>query len=341
MMIRHSRWTVLLAVIGSFPAKAQVTDDAVQRSVSKGLAYLASEQATDGRWEADGGSYRVAMTSLAGMAFLMNGDTPTQGRYADRVDRAVRYILSQVQPTGLIGKPETDSRYMYGHGFAMLFLSQIVGEDSDLQRRAEVMRVLEKAVLFCGQAQTSDGGWGYTTATEGFQFDEGSVTITQMQGLRSCRNAGVPVPKEIVAKGVKYIERCTTPTGVRYSLKTEGGARPPLSAAAVACLFNAGEYGHPSAMKLKTIADGHFSEGKSEGGILGHWHYAHYYYAQVSYRDTPEKWKKYKQKVFRLILDQQEANGAWTQGWVGPIYTTALNLAILQLDGAALPIYQR
>lgn len=330
----------LLAFI-SFDASAQISEEAVQRSVAKGLSYLASEQAADGRWEADGGSYRVAMTSLAGMAFLMNGDTTTQGRYADRVDRAVRYILSQVQPTGLIGKPETDSRYMYGHGFAMLFLSQIVGEDSDVQRRAEVMRVLEKAVLFCGQAQTADGGWGYTTAAEGFGFDEGSVTITQMQGLRSCRNAGVPVPKEIVAKGVKYIERCTTSTGIRYSLKTEGGARPPLSAAAVACLFNAGEYKNPAVAKLKAIADGHFSEGKSEGGVLGHWHYAHYYYSQVSYRDAPDRWKKYKSKVHRILLDQQEPNGSWTQGWVGPIYTTALNLAILQLDGGALPIYQR
>ena len=31
----------------------------------------------------------------------------------------------------------------------------------------------------------------------------------------------------------------------------------------------------------------------------------------------------------------------WTQGYIGPIYTTALNLIILQLDNACLPIYQR
>ena len=43
----------------------------------------------------------------------------------------------------------------------------------------------------------------------------------------------------------------------------------------------------------------------------------------------------------KAFLRKQEPSGAWTQGWVGPIYTTALNLAILQLDGAALPIYQR
>ena len=31
----------------------------------------------------------------------------------------------------------------------------------------------------------------------------------------------------------------------------------------------------------------------------------------------------------------------WTQGYIGPVYTTALNLIILQLDNACLPIYQR
>src|SRR5687768_4116674 len=186
MLMRTSLFLISLAFAS--PASAQVSDEAIKSSVAKGLAYLASEQAADGRWEGDGGAHRVALTSLAGMAFLMNGDTPTQGRYAERVDRAVRYVLSQVQPSGLMGKPEIDSRYMYGHGFGMLFLSQIVGEDSDLQRRDAIVRVLERAVTFCGQAQTNDGGWGYLTSTEGFGFDEGSVTITQMQALRSCRN---------------------------------------------------------------------------------------------------------------------------------------------------------
>jgi hypothetical protein len=31
----------------------------------------------------------------------------------------------------------------------------------------------------------------------------------------------------------------------------------------------------------------------------------------------------------------------WDQGYIGRVYTTALNLIILQLDEAALPIYQR
>ena len=31
----------------------------------------------------------------------------------------------------------------------------------------------------------------------------------------------------------------------------------------------------------------------------------------------------------------------WKQGFVGPVYTTSLNLVVLQMDKACLPIYQR
>ncbi|MEZ6047607.1 MAG: hypothetical protein R3C11_18910 [Planctomycetaceae bacterium] len=61
-----------------------------------------------------------------------------------------------------------------------------------------------------------------------------------MQGLRGCRNAGIPVPKEIIDRAIEYIKNCTTSDGrVQYSIRG-GGARPAITAAAVACLFSSG-----------------------------------------------------------------------------------------------------
>jgi hypothetical protein len=80
----------------------------------------------------------------------------------------------------------------------------------------------------------------------------------------------------------------------------------------------------------------------------GHWHYAHFYYSQVQYREGGERWERYRNEIrTKLLHEAQEVKigdktGAeWTQGYIGPIYTTALNLIILQLDNACLPIYQR
>ena len=136
----------------------------------------------------------------------------------------------------------------------MLFLSQVLGEEEDADRRKDIVDVLTNAVKFTGQAQTSAGGWGYVSAKDGGDFDEGSTTITQVQGLRGCRNAGIPVPKEIIDKAVAYIRKCTGPDGgVIYSLHMGGGGgggRPPITAAAIACLFNAGDYDDKFVPKL-------------------------------------------------------------------------------------------
>ena len=311
-------------------------------AVDAGLRHLASTQARNGRWDADSGMYPTAMTSLAGMTFLMDGHTTMQGRHAPAVQAAVGYLLDQVQANGLIGDPRRDSRYMYGHGFAMLFLSQVLGEEQDAGRRQRLVQVLTRAVDFCGQAQTKNGGWGYVSALENANFDEGSVTVTQMQSLRACRNAGIPVPKDIVDKGIEYIRKCTDEDGgVRYALANRGAPRPPITAAALVCLFSAGAEGDPLLDKLTQFSDKSFGRGKASSRSYGHWHYAHYYYSQSVYRRGNDTWTEYRERVFPDILDQQDADGTWDQGYIGRVYTTSLNLAILQMGNGILPIYQR
>lgn len=335
----------LLVIAGATSMPVPVAEAAaleVDEAITGGLDWLVATQSRRGNWAANEGRYPTAMTALAGTALLLEGSTPTQGRYADTIARAVDYLISRSRPNGLIGDPKTDDRYTYGHGFSMLFLSQVLGEEEDARRRQELIRVLEKAVEFSGRAQTTDGGWGYVSAKDGNNFDEGSTTITQVQGLRGCRNAGIPVPREIIDRAIAYIHKCTMPDGgVQYSSKG-GGGRPAISAAAIACLFNAGEYDDTHVPRMLDYAEKHLGNIANTG--FGHWHYAHYYYAQVMYREGGEKWSTYRRQIEKRLVaeaSKEPAGVFWPQGYIGPVYTTATNLAILQLDGGMLPIYQR
>ena len=309
--------------------------------VAEGLDWLAANQSRRGSWSAEQGRYTAAITSLAGTALLMEGSTTSQGRHADAIRAATDYLISRARPNGLIGDPR-DDRYTYGHGFAMLFLSQILGEEEDHRRRDELVAVLGRAVEFSGRAQTSDGGWGYVSAKEGNDFDEGSTTITQVQGLRGCRNAGIPVPREIIDKAIRYIHACTLPDGgVQYSSKG-GGGRPAISAAAIACLFNAGEEDDTHVPRMLAYAEKHL--GSIDNNSFGHWHYAHFYYAQVMYREGGEKWQAYRERIERRLIGEARRGRdgtSWRQGYLGPVYTTATNLTILQLEKGMLPIFQR
>ncbi len=279
------------------------------------------------------------MTGMAGMALLCEGSTTTQGKYSQNIRDAVDFLVKRSRPNGLIGD-QSDDRYTYGHGFGLLFLSQVFGEEEDEARRSELLDVMSRAVKFCGQAQTKAGGWGYMSAKDGGDFDEGSTTITQVQALRGCRNAGISVPKEIIDKAIAYIHKCAPgqgANGVNYNIHG-GGGRPPISAAAIACLFNAGEYDDKFVPNLMKFCD------KTLGPIGnddGHWHYAHYYFAQVKYRQGGKEWDDYRDKIYKRIVKETDSDGAWSQGYIGKVYTTSINLTILQLEKAALPIYQR
>ncbi|MEX2027771.1 MAG: hypothetical protein WEH44_10720, partial [Pirellulaceae bacterium] len=127
-------------------ANAAKKDPKWQAAIEKGLKWMAKDQSSAGHWHA-GGTYPTAMTSLAGTALVSSGSTTTQGPYAKNIQKAVNFLMGKRRTNGLIGDPmHQDNRYTYGHGFAMLFLSQVLGEEEDAERRDELTDVLTKAV---------------------------------------------------------------------------------------------------------------------------------------------------------------------------------------------------
>ncbi len=320
--------------------EAAKKDPAWEKAINQGLNWVARNQSPiRGNWTA--GNYPTAMTALGGTALICSGATTTQGPYAKNIRRTVDYLLSKSRSNGLIGDPTTDNRYTYGHGFSMLFLSQVLGEEQDEETRQLLIETLTKAVDFSCKAQTKSGGWGYVSAKDGNDFDEGSTTITQVQGLRGCRNAGIPVPAEVIERAKKYIYDCKNQDGgISYSSRNRGSSRPAITAAALAALYNAGDYSGehvPDMLEyckkaLHTITTGTRS--------FGHWHYTYLYYAQVVYRQGRKEWNPFRDKLYAKLVSEQNDEGFWS-GNIGPIYVTSCNLIMLQLDKAYLPIYQR
>lgn len=354
-----------LAFFGAV-ARADEIEPEYQAVINKGLEWVAKQQHKDGHWDANG-QYPLAMTGLNGMVLLMEGSTIREGKYADNIRRAVDWLIApgRPQPNGLLCNPNIPGeagRYMYGHGFAMLFLASVYGEEEDADRRKRLEEVLSRAVKFTHDAQTNRGGWGYVSAKDGNNFDEGSVTVTQLQSLRAARNAGISVPKECINKAIQYLKDSTNAQGgVIYSLAGGGGGegRPALTAAGICCGFSAGEYNSELVKRWIKFCQNQpgLAAGGGGGARFGHDEYTHYYYAQCMYmlgEDGYDKlfpgsrenerltWKKYRAATFKnLLASQDRTTGCWSGGHIGPIFITACHLTILQLDKATLPIYQK
>lgn len=310
----------------------------VKKAIDRGLSYLARAQSGQGSWtnRSRFGAYPVAMTSLAGLALLMDGNTTTQGRYAREVDRAARFLVRNARPNGLIARTDVESRPMYGHGFSMLFLSQLHGMTEDQIRAKEMQGVLRRGVELIGRAQSALGGWIYTPEA---RSDEGSVTITQVQALRSCRNVGIAVSKDVIDNAMEYLVKSqNSDGGIRYTAAHAGSSRVPLAAAAVCCWYNAGQYDNPRAKQALAFCKPQLDP---EVRLRGHDYYAHLYYAQALYVGRDPFWDEYYAKRREYLLRLQRDDGSWMGDQIGDVYGTAVALIILQLPFNQLPIMQR
>jgi squalene cyclase len=278
------------------------------------------------------------MTALAGLAVMAGGSTPVEGEYAANLRRAVDFLLASTNANGLIAHVGEEQRSMHGHGFAMLFLAQAYGVERDPTRQARIKGALRKAIDLTGKSQSAAGGWLYSPDSGG---DEGSVTVTQIQGLRACRNAGIFVPKSIVDKAMKYIEDSANPDGgIRYRVSA-GASRPAITAAAVATMYNAGAYEHPVAEKSLAYLKNHL-EGKSGASTFGgHQYYATLYAGQAMYLSSEANWASYFPHTRDWLLQSQADDGSWQGDGVGQTYGTAIALLTLLLPYERLPILQR
>ena len=310
-----------------------------EKSVQKGLAYLARTQHREGHWGTQ--SFPTAMTSLAGLALLAGGNTPYEGRYAVNVRRATDHLLrvARQNSNGLIAEPRERSHCMHGHGFAMLFLGEVYGMGVDETRQRQIRRTLRKAIELTAKSQSDAGGWLYSPNKGS---DEGSVTVSQVQGLRACYNAGIDVPKSIIKKAGEYLNYCSNPDGgICYSARSRGSSRPAITAAAVATMYHAGEYDNPVAIKALKYLDNKFKgDNYVAASRTGHRFYTTFYMSQAMYLSSEARWKRYFPGVRDDLVRTQTSDGSWS-GPYGKVYATSICLTALQLPYANLPIFQR
>ncbi|MBG80682.1 MAG: prenyltransferase [Phycisphaerae bacterium] len=314
------------------PAENEM-DPFLDERVKRGMKYLANQQEENGSFGRGRFANHVAITSLAGLAFMSGGHVPGRGIYGDQVQGALEFVLDNCQESGLIAA-QTAHGPMYGHGFATLFLGEIYGMSPSDDR----LRVcLEKAVDLIVRTQNREGGWRYQPVPVDADV---SVTICQVMALRSARNAGIKVPRKTIERAVTYIRDCQNSDGGFRYMTRAGTSAWPRTAAGVATLFYAGIYDDDSidsglGYLMRTA---HPSNGRVR---QSHYYYGQYYAAQAMYLAGGNWWRSWWPAVRENILRRQSNNGGWLDHHIGGSYSTAMALIILQVPKRYLPIFQR
>ena len=320
--------------VGDVPAgAAELMNAETDRSISTGLAWLAKSQNADGSF--GNGTYRgnIAVTSLAGLAFMAAGSSPGRGPFGTHVDKALHYVMENTGPGGFIAVSSAATHGpMKSHGFGTLFLAEAYG----MTHRPEIREKLQKAVRLIIDTQNKEGGWRYQPVPRDADL---SVTICQINALRAARNAGLFVPKETVEACIRYVKLSqNTDGGFRYML--QGGVSAfPRSAAGLVALYSAAVY------ESREIESGitylkQFMPDIKLGNRYSHYFYGHYYAAQAMWIRGGDDWNVWYPAIRDELVRRQATPGFWADSICNE-YGTAMALIILQMPNNYLPIFQR
>ena len=352
----------------------------VEKSVDRGLAWLASQQAADGSFYTLP-SGQPAITSLATMAFLSRGHQPGLGPYGERLDRAIDFVLSCQRSSGLFtllapGPVHEDKQpshnAVYNHTISALMLGEIYGQVSG-QRAKAVKQAIERAIVFSHglhhirpKPPIDQGGWRYIHINQWSPVDSDlSVTCWHLMFFRSAKNAEFDVPQADVDEAIAYVRRLWNPGSGAFSydsraLEANSNRAADHSrgmvGAGILCLSMAGQHQTPMALAAGDWLLAHrYKRFGDLASTSDRFFYGIYYSSQAMMQLGGRYWEQYFPTVVDALLSGQSADGSWppeirsmgnavgagSEAMFGNVYTSALAVLSLTPPYQLLPIYQR
>lgn len=328
-------------------------------AVQEGLAYLAKEQSTaalPGAFGTGDWSGNVAISGLAGLAFLAGGHHPQRGPHGAVVEKVTAYVVSQAQPDGLLYNARSQPKgglWMYSHGFGTLFLAEVYGTPLSVDLSKQVLHTLKRAVELILRTQNRQGGWRYEADV--VRLADLSVTVAQIMALRAARNIGLPVPDAAFQRSQDFLLRCQEMPGGGFRYQPDDSYPSfPMTAAGLAGLHCCGVYQSRAVDKARDYLAAYRPD-QATGGSLqpDYFLYGHYYAALAMYQAAPRLWLPWYQAVRDELLrpdppkvggptpHRRQPGGLWHDPRQSPHLATAWALLILQLPLNCLPLFQK
>ncbi len=322
---------------------------ATEAAVGRALVFLERHQREDGSWSlrewnrtpdcdetcrGTGVNAEVAATAMALLPYLGAGQTHLDGDYAEVVLKGLRWLVEQQKEDGDLR--DRDGR-MYSHAQAAIVLCEAYALTGDEQLRLPA----QLALNFIVRAQHREGGWRYQPKERG----DTSVVGWQLMALKSGQMAYLYVPARTFELTGVYLDRAQgDELGARYSYQPGGGATPAMTAEALLCRQYLGwPKDHPG---LKAGAEYLVEQHppRAQDPNIYYWYYA----SQVMHHLGGEAWRRWNEKMQKVLLDTQETHGHSAGSWSpkggfsdrgGRIYMTSLAACILEVYYRHMPLY--
>lgn len=310
----------------------------VDPSVERALEFLAGIQNDDGSFPDNFGD-STGIPALVGMAFLSKGHLPTEGRYAEALNRCIDFILANQKESGLLEKGGAGSGPMYAHNIATLFLSEVSGM-VDPERQSKIAQVLPGALKVILEAQQVEkpekqqGGWRYHP---GSRDSDTSCSGWALMALRSAKLNGAAVPAKSIEDAVAYLRRHQDLETGTFGYTGTSDHALTLTGMGLLCLELSGLHGSPESKAAADYVMKTFRDVTNNRFAT----YANYYNAQAMFQMGGRYWEEFAPWLYSTYLEKQRADGSWDSSEAGRIYGTSMMVMAMTVPWRQLPIYQR
>lgn len=176
-----------------------------EKAVLDGLSWLAARRADDGRWgpapAAQSEDVRDGVTGAVVLAFVQNGHSAREGRYAETLAPAIAALEGRLRN----GPAEGDLKPVYSHALALRALAWEWALDfrhlTPREREARRRLLAASAQDLCA-AQDASGGFGYRAGDR----PDASCTLFVAGALADLRLAGVVREDETLLKAGAFLQ---------------------------------------------------------------------------------------------------------------------------------------
>jgi len=214
----------------------------------------------------------------------------------------------------------------------MAFLSH--GECYGVVKHPKLAVTLKKAtdLILAAQKRNPKGGWRYSPNDTSA---DSTVAGCQLVALYAASNAGIPIPKEALDIGKKYMKTCRNKNG-GYGYTSGHSDKPTLTAIGSLIMALAKEKDSED-YKVTTK----YLQNKINHRETHYIYYFEYYMSQALFQADSESWKKWNEKNIRFMEANQSSDGSFSRGIGGTHYATAAALLSMAKNYTFLPIYER
>lgn len=328
-----------------------------EAAVEKALQWLADHQRSDGSWSFDlkldpcEGQCRhgkrvdedtptpaTAATGLALLAFLGAGNTDSTGPHKLTVKRGLYYLKAAAVETQH-GYDWQQGGSMYGHGIAMMALSEALGMTRIEDRfDSDLLHHVDRGAFFTVIAQHPNGSWGYTPGSPG----DTTLTGWQLLSLVGARKAGIQLKSSTYSNTKKYLMSVRQEGVYEFGYKSPK-AKPTTTAIALTLLMYLGQT--PGYSPFDDAVDKMARRGPTLTNVY------HDYYATLALHHWRHRdWEEWNTKLRDHLVSTQAKSGHEAGSWHfkdewgdvgGRVYTTAMATLILEVYYRFLPLYEQ